>query len=102
MKGIGMTQLTRNQLDFIASDLCRYEAEKNLQISKEERIESELTQNLKYITDNDVFEAIADSNLSDELIRAIRATEILTVGIEFFNLIEAYLKQKIERELEHG
>jgi|GEM_PF-4341201 len=97
-----MTQLTRNQLDFIASDLRRYEAEKNLQISKEERIESELTQNLKYITDNDVFEAIADSNLSDELIRAIRATEILTVGIEFYNLIEAYLKQKIERELDRG
>jgi len=97
-----MTQLTRNQLDFIASDLHRYEAEKNLQISKEERIESELTQNLKYITDNDVFEAIADSNLSDELIRAIRATEILTVGIEFYNLIEAYLKQKIERELDRG
>ena len=97
-----MTQLTRNQLDFIASDLRRYEAEKNLQISKEERIESELTQNLKYITDNDVLEAIADSNLSDELIRAIRATEILTVGIEFYNLIEAYLKQKIERELDRG
>ena len=85
----------------VVYDLARYQREEELQIDKEEKVESAVTDCLKNLTWDQFLEALNDSNGSVKAETAFHETDHLSLGVAMFDMAEAYWKAKIIREMEN-
>ena len=86
----------------VVYDLARYQREEELQIDKEEKVESAVTDCLKNLTWDQFLEALNDSNGSVKAETAFHETDHLSLAVAIFDMAEAYWKAKIIKEMERG